>query len=292
MSCSSCRLFGGPICASCRTLRRIRELLQGGLLLRSQEAAVVQARGAAGALVDLAEEAAPVLQAERETSGALESVVEKPAVGEATAGVAATPGCVGEEAKDAVTKEEHEESKEPVAEVEVQDEGEEADKEAEVRVEEPKKPAKEKKRKKRQEGGEKKERKRERRKRKERKEESEGHYSVEEPATPIEEKSPQRSQPARPSSIEDEGLDHQGLKPAPKPVASHPAFSRLLPPPPPPRRPRSPSHPPPDRKGGRGGQGAYWQGRPRSRSPAKRPRGSKGAKHRQRGIDRKAGRYY
>ena len=95
MSCSSCRLFGGPICASCRTLRRIRELLQGGLLLRSQEAAVVQAlRGAAGALVDLAEEAAPVLQAERETSGALESVVEKPAVGEATAGVAATPGCV------------------------------------------------------------------------------------------------------------------------------------------------------------------------------------------------------
>ena len=132
-----------------------------------------------------------------------------------------------------------------------------------------------KKRKKRQEGGEKKERKRERRKRKERKEESEGHYSVEEPATPIEEKSPQRSQPARPSSIEDEGLDQQGLKPAPKPVASHPVFPRLLPPPPPPRRPRSPSHPPPDRKGGRGGQGAYWQGRPRSRSPAKRPRGSK-----------------
>ena len=182
MACSSCHLFGGPICASCRTLRRIRELLQGGHLLKSQEAAVVQAlRGAAGALVDLAEEAGPVLRAERETSGALETAEEKTEVGSAGAGASKAPVEDKTEGKDFVTKEEEEDSKGPVAEIVVQDEEPEAGKESEDKPEVPEKPKKEKKRRKRQEGSEKKERKRDRKKKPQRKEESEGHYSVEEP---------------------------------------------------------------------------------------------------------------
>ena len=62
MRCSACHLFdGAPTCQVCRTLRRIKELIEGNLLLRQQENSVVSVlRNCAGALTDLAEEAAPV----------------------------------------------------------------------------------------------------------------------------------------------------------------------------------------------------------------------------------------
>ncbi|CAK9013902.1 unnamed protein product [Durusdinium trenchii] len=69
MACPSCALFEGNPCRLCRTHKRIRELLCGGLLLRGQEEAALQIlRAAAGALLDLAEEAAPVLARERRES--------------------------------------------------------------------------------------------------------------------------------------------------------------------------------------------------------------------------------
>lgn len=57
MTCSVCGLFGGNPCRLCRTHKRIRELLCGGLLLRGQEEeeALAILRTAAGALLDLAE---------------------------------------------------------------------------------------------------------------------------------------------------------------------------------------------------------------------------------------------
>ena len=66
MVCTVCGLFEGPFCRACRTHKRIRELLCGFLLLRSQVEETVQIlRTAAGALLDLAEEAAPILARER-----------------------------------------------------------------------------------------------------------------------------------------------------------------------------------------------------------------------------------
>lgn len=70
MSCPRCHTFVGDPCNSCRTLARAKFLLEGGKLLRTQEAPVLGAlRSLAGALSDLAEEAAPILAAELRTSG-------------------------------------------------------------------------------------------------------------------------------------------------------------------------------------------------------------------------------
>eukprot|EP00438_Fugacium_kawagutii_P006828 Skav227026 [mRNA] locus=scaffold456:236256:249187:+ [translate_table: standard] len=70
MSCPRCHTFPGSPCNSCRTLSRIGFILEQGRLLKVQEPAVLAAlRTAAGAITDLAEEAAPVLEAERRGSG-------------------------------------------------------------------------------------------------------------------------------------------------------------------------------------------------------------------------------
>lgn len=70
MVCPRCHTFVGDPCNSCRTLARAKYLLEGGKLLRTQESLVLGAlRGLAGALSDLAEEAAPILAAELRTSG-------------------------------------------------------------------------------------------------------------------------------------------------------------------------------------------------------------------------------
>eukprot|EP00438_Fugacium_kawagutii_P022471 Skav232357 [mRNA] locus=scaffold2646:529683:532082:+ [translate_table: standard] len=70
MACPRCSLFSGSPCHSCRTYLRIGFLLSGGKLLKTQESAVLAAlRSACGALTDLAEEAAPILEAELELSG-------------------------------------------------------------------------------------------------------------------------------------------------------------------------------------------------------------------------------
>lgn len=71
MRCGNCHTFdGSPTCQVCRTLRRIRELVEGQLLLIRQEAPVLAIlRNCAGALTDLAEEAAPILAQELRESG-------------------------------------------------------------------------------------------------------------------------------------------------------------------------------------------------------------------------------
>lgn len=70
MSCPRCLVFSGRPCHSCRTLDRIRGILEGGKLLATQEGLVLAAlRGAAGALTDLVEEASPILDSERLVSG-------------------------------------------------------------------------------------------------------------------------------------------------------------------------------------------------------------------------------
>lgn len=69
MACPKCHLFSGSPCNSCRTLARIQHLLESGRLLATQESAVLGAlRSASGALTDLAEEALPILRAEKATS--------------------------------------------------------------------------------------------------------------------------------------------------------------------------------------------------------------------------------
>ena len=69
------------VCPGCRSVRRIRDLFAGGFLLRSQEAKAVEVlRCCIGALTDLAEIAAPLLERKRAESGP-PAVVEPRGIG-------------------------------------------------------------------------------------------------------------------------------------------------------------------------------------------------------------------
>lgn len=79
------------------------------------------------------------------------------------------------------------------------------------------------------------------------------------------------------------GTPALGLQPAPKPAATRASrLARLPTPPPAPARPGpvEPDHPPPSRRGPREGREPHSRGR----SPNRRPRGTKGVQHRLRGI--------
>ena len=111
MRCASCHTWeGSPTCQVCRTLRRIRELIEGQLLIRRQESQVLTVlRDCAGALTDLAEEAAPILAQELRESG------PEVATKEAVDGEPLAPG-VDEKDKD--------EPKKETVEVKKEDQGE------------------------------------------------------------------------------------------------------------------------------------------------------------------------
>lgn len=72
MACTRCGLFDKGehrLCLCCRTVNRLHELVQGNLLVKDQEQqALTTLRVAAGALLDLAEVAAPRLAAERKAA--------------------------------------------------------------------------------------------------------------------------------------------------------------------------------------------------------------------------------
>ena len=250
---------------------------------------VLALRGAAGALEDLAEEAGPILLRERETSGAEAPVAEKKSADKNhIAGAEEAP-----ELFPIAPKVEQEEQKEPVAEIVDRDEGQgEPDEKKDEAGDAPTGGKEVKKRRRKRDRSSKEEPKGERKRRRRQKEKSVAIPSEAVHQPPASAEHPTGDRP-REQTFEEARL---GLQPAPKPAASRgipvsEIFPRLLPPPPPPRRPRSPSHPPPHRESHRGGRQGYWGGKQRARSPTKRPRGSKGAKHRQRGIDRRAGRY-
>ena len=60
MSCSTCRVFSGPVCGACRAAHRIVGILQSGRVPPSEERRVVGLlRGVAGELSDLVEAALP-----------------------------------------------------------------------------------------------------------------------------------------------------------------------------------------------------------------------------------------
>eukprot|EP00438_Fugacium_kawagutii_P016689 Skav223983 [mRNA] locus=scaffold1107:401409:402191:- [translate_table: standard] len=250
--CLRCHLYTGNPCSCCRTLGRIKSLLEGGNLLRAQEASVLSAlRSAAGALSDLVEEAAPVLQAERTTSG-----FPIPVKKEAEESV---PAGTGEEASSSAKKKDEEE-----------DEKESGSKEAVKSKKRSKGGPSEKK-----SGGDKV--KKEKRK-KEKKEKvvitPAKKAETEEEEEEIEEESGStRSEVSQPEEL--------GLKPIPRGSAARhfnprrdDEGSRGS------HRPPEPAGPPP----GRFHQDAsYWKRKDRSRSKTRR--GTKGAQHRERGRD-------
>ena len=298
MSCTRCGCFPrseNTLCLCCRTIGRLRELVEAPLLCRDQEQeALTILRVAAGALLDLAELAAPRLAAERVAanppgynSDPLPS--RPPVVAPPVEPIAPETGRPSAPEVSAVKREgDIEEGKEPLAEVheDIQDD-------APAPVEEDKKAGiEEKAAPNRNPGAEKKKRKRHRsskkageaekkpkRKRKAKREESKG---VEEQESTQKEVAQVEKEPDWSGLVES---DPSFLGPAPIPkgsVASH--FSRLPPPPPAPVRsgPVEPSYPPPHHASA---------DRPRSpsRSPSwtiqRRPRGTKGVKHRERGYN-------
>ena len=289
MACPSCALFEGNPCRLCRTHKRIRELLCGGLLLRGQEEAALQIlRAAAGALLDLAEEAAPVLARERRESNPVgfaadasleptltpidptgERVRPHPGVASVEPGGGIAPARV-------VVKDEQAEDskKEPLAEVKVDEKdevinevaiaasaspGEEKGPEGEEAVKKKKK----RKHKTTQEGNRTEKRRRRRR-------DGSQHPPIERDPEP-----PTRTPPV--------GTPSLGLQPEPKPAASRASrLARLPAPPPAPARPGpvEPNYPPPRQ----GGRAEGHRPRARRNSPPRRPRGSKGVQHRLRGY--------
>lgn len=253
--------------------------------MRSQEGPVLEAlRSAAGALTDLAEEAGPILKAEHETSALpLREAAPAPEE-EPEAGAVEAP-----ERREVKLEGESEGPKEPLVEVDKEDEADESKKASGSRdaANEEEVPKKKKRHKHKSRSGQAGEPRRRRKKSKDQKES----FNEPPPGAPPGTGAADPRQGGIPaaSTIRAPSL---GLRPAPKPkgsVQGH--FARVLPPPPPPRQPREPDHPPPARESDRGGQDWPDRRKQRSRTPPKRPRGSKGAKHRQRGIDRSAYHY-
>lgn len=283
MRCSACHLFdGAPTCQVCRTLRRIKELIEGNLLLRQQENSVVSVlRNCAGALTDLAEEAAPVSARELRESGP---------TGESKEAVDGEPlapkSC------------EKEENEKPI-EVKKEDQAnQQVEKEPLVTVPAPGVLEKDKKehpeekpkrrRKHRSTTGTKKEGKKPRREKKKKKEDEPKAVAVEQEARPILAKnSLARGSDPTPQDLERDPARY-GLRPAVwGTVAKH--FKPPLPPPPPaPRYPSEPDHPPPHYEAGSSSRERGEWRRPRTRSPRRREaeprrRGTKGVKHREQG---------
>ena len=291
MVCTVCGLFEGPFCRACRTHKRIRELFCGSLLLRSQEEETVQIlRTAAGALLDLAEEAAPILARERveanpasynpgpeldprlppvDPGAAAPSVVTLPA-GDAGSGSRSAPDLTEVKAEP-----DTESRAGPLAEVvgdRKDDSAEGARGSAEVapgqeQAAEGEEVVKKKKRRKRKSSQEPKKKERSRRRRRE--------------EEPVETRGASTAAPpTRAPPVPGPDL---GLQPAPKPAPSLPSrLARLPLPPPAPARsgPVEPDHPPPTHRSQQAGR------RPRTRdnSPRRRHRGTKGVQHRLRGY--------
>ena len=216
------------------------------------------------------------------TSGAGEREPEKPPVGAAVSGVEETP-----ELKEAVTKEEHDEPKGSLGELIEKDEEEvEASFEKEPAEEKPEVEKEAKKKRRRRDPNSKKEARPDRKRRRSRKDKDKepgGVESAPKADSPVEAEEPEKDR--QPS--EEKELGPHGLRPAPKPAASRgipisEIFPRLLPPPPPQVTlhllKRAVEEDTPRTAVREGVQG-------------KRPRGSKGAKHRQRGVERRAAGY-
>ena len=272
--CRGCHLFDKPaeddLCRGCRSVRRIRDFFCGGFLLRSQEARAVAAlRTCVGELTDLVEIASPILEKEKAEANPTEDKSKdlsgKPSAPEVEGGPEA-PAVKTE----AVEKDENANETPGVSEVVDKEEDTQGEKKEEKKKKRKKKHPDQKPSKRRLEKKEKKARERE--------------------AQIAEDK--KESLPSRDEAIAARVLDHLaikapstvGLVPVPRgSVARH--YEHLPPPPPAPKRPRSPDHPP-----GRGNErGRYRDYRGRqgpgssSRPSGQKKRGTKGAKHRERG---------
>ena len=286
MACPDCGLghrTGGALCSVCRAVERIRTLCKGGTLLRSQEAAALLIlRTAVGDLQDLAELAAPVLEAESRAANPLPQTgsgeapdvrakveVEHPP-SPSTSAPEIPPGDF-----DVKPKEEHVEEKEPVELVR-----ETKEKKQETERDKEEKPKKLKKRKHKSGPSRKKEKARREKK------ESRSSKAAGAGSTGVD-----LSDPATSTEVKDQVVarhpSQYNLRPAPKgTVVKHFAHYDLPPPPPAPKRPRSPDHPPPARRGWEADRGDRRHRRERSRSIERAParkRGTKGVKHRERG---------
>ena len=298
MSCTRCGCFPrseNSLCLCCRTIGRLRELVEAPLLCRDQEQeALTILRVAAGALLDLAELAAPRLAAERQAANPAGFNTDPlpqraPVVAPPVDPIAPVAGRPSAPDIGAVKSEgDVEESKEPLVEVHEAGQDDAADhinKDKEEAVEKEKAPGRgtgaEKKKKRRhrsaRESG--REEKKPKRKRKAKREESKG---VKEQESTQKEVAQVEKEPDWSGFVESDPT-FLGLAPIPKgSVASH--FSRLPPPPPAPARagPVEPSYPPPH-------HGSASRPRSPSRSPSwtlqRRPRGTKGVKHRERGYN-------
>ena len=271
-------------------------MVEGGLILKSQESEAVRVlREAAGGLLDLAEEAAPILAAERRAANppgvpdeprhysTLEPLPALRLVGpESGARPAPTVGGVKVES-------EADEAKESVAEIVVdgQDGGaKEASttaKEAageEKAVAEKEEVKKKKKRKHKSAAGSSGGDKKRKRRAREGKEKTKEEKVADEPT-----EDKQASGEADWSGLVDTNPAFLGLSPIPKgSVAAH--LARLpLPPPAPERRgPVEPDHPPPHLRGS-SSRGPRRSPRRKPSPPIyRRPRGTKGVKHRERGY--------
>ena len=178
--CRLCLTFeheeGAVSCAGCRSIRRIRDLYCGGFLVRSQESRGLEIlRSCVGALTDLAEEAAPILEKERQESGPSEAATAPKTAGPLGEPLAPVVGRLLESEKEAVefVKTEEDEKKgeqAPPGVGELQPEGVEGVVKAEG--EETDKPKKKRKRKHISRGPEQKDRRRRRREKKAAKEKS------------------------------------------------------------------------------------------------------------------------
>ena len=279
--CSSCHLYDKPredsLCRGCRSVRRIRDFFCGGFLLRNQEARAVAAlRTCVGELTDLAEIAAPLLEKEKAEANPPEEGTKGPSGTPSAPDVeqAASGGRTATEAPtiktEVVDKEENANEVPGVSEV-VEKEEDPPEKKAEE---------KKKKRKKKHPDQRPSQRRVEKKEKKARERE----------AQIAEDK--KESLPASEEAIAARVLDRLaisapsavGLVPVPRgSVARH--YEHLPPPPPAPKRPRSPDHPPGRRDersrfpDNRGRQARNTRNRP----SGQKKRGSKGAKHRERG---------
>ena len=308
--CRLCLTFehepGAVSCSGCRAIRRIRDLYCGGFLVRAQESRGLEIlRSCVGALTDLAEEAAPILEKERQESGPSEAATAPKTAGPLGEPVAPVVGRLLESEKEAAefvkTEEDEKKDEQTTPGVgELPTEGVETEVKAEG--EESAKPKKKRKRKHISRGPEQKDRRRRRREKKAEKEVTpapeEGaveaaaeEAAVAEPPPEVPAEVPPEVPPPPPEVPERRGP--LGLVPAPKgTVSKHFNHFQYLPrPPSPPRRPRSPSQPPPGYHSSdtRGRRGPPSRSRSYSEAgaPEKRRRGSKGVKHRERGIQRR-----
>ena len=309
--CRLCLTFeheeGSVSCSGCRSIRRIRDLYCGGFLVRSQESRGVEIlRSCVGALTDLAEEAAPILERERQESGPSEAATAPKTAGPLGEPLAPVVGRLLESEKEVVefVKTEEEEKKDEQATPgvgELQAEG--VDGESKAEGGEADKPKKKRKRKHISRGPEQKDRRRRRREKKAAKEKTPAPEEKAAEAPPEEEAvvAPPSEVPAEvppPPPEVPERRGPLGLVPAPKgTVSKHFNHFQYLPrPPSPPRRPRSPSQPPPGyhSSDARGRRGPPSRSRSRSEAgaPEKRRRGSKGVKHRERGVQRRLAGWY